>query len=384
MASVFNRGTKSAPIFIGSYKDAAGKWRQKAIPDEHAASKKTAQRWIDAFEAEIQAGKPDPRQLPLCGPLLEKWIDSLSNRDAENDRWRARKHLTPRFKDLRVDRLTKGEIVRWLRELTAAKVSGPSAKKLFTLLSRFCSWLAAADVISGNPCRDVPAAERPQDNDRRDRPWLQDEAKVRALLFALPPAYALMFATGRTGGLRPSEVAGLRVSDTDRLAREGILSVRYSYDTPLLKQDKGRRDRPRKKTLAPIHDPTVAAALLALAERRRAAGAGPEDRLFDHLPAKPAAMRRAWARAWKAAAAAVGGVEGLVWYESTRHSFASKGVATGRYEEVSKALGHANLNTTARYYDRHQETAFASLPTTDLGAPLPEAKILTFPTAAAK
>ena len=218
--------------------------------------------------------------------------------------------------------------------------------------------------------------ERPQDNAKRDRPWLQDEATVRAMMWALPPTFALMFATGRTSGMRPSEVVGLRVADTDELAASGVLTVRYSYAIALLKQDKGRTDQTRKKTLAPIHDTTVAAALLAVAARRRAAGAKEEDRLFDGLPAKPAAIRRAWSRAWKAAAARVG-VSGLGWYESTRHSFASKALASkARYEEVSKALGHASVTTTSRYYDRHVEREFSTLPTTDVGAPLPDNKVL--------
>jgi integrase len=382
VASIINRGSKSAPLFVGSYKDGAGKWRQTAIPEAHRATKKLAQKWIDGFQEDIDKGKPDPRHAPLCGPLLETWLDGLTNRDAENDRFRARKHIVPRFKALRVDRLTKREVVLWLRELRAAKVSGPSAKKLFTLLSRFCAWLSADDTIPSNPCRDVPANERPRDSGKRNRPWLSDEEKVRALRFALPPAYALMFAVGRTAGMRPSEVAGLRVSDIARLAAEGVLRVRYSYDTAMLKEDKGEGER--KTKVAPIHDPTVAAALLALAERRQAAGAGPEDRLFDHLPGQPVAIRRAWARAWKRATKAVGGVD-FGWYESTRHSFASTAIASGaRDEEVSRALGHATMTTTRRYYDLHREVAFGSLPASDLGAPLPDAKILPFPAAASR
>jgi integrase len=191
-----------------------------------------------------------------------------------------------------------------------------------------------------------------------------------------------MFMVSRTGGLRPPcEVAGLRVSDTDLLESQGVVRVRYSYDTPMLKEDKGRGTA-RKKKLAPIHDPTVAGALLALAKRRRDAGASEEDRLFDHLPAKPGAIRTAWKRVWDAAKEAVPGVE-LQPYEMARHSFASKALANkARYEEVSKALGHASLNTTARYYDRHVEREFSSLPATDVGAPLPDAKVLPFKKAA--
>jgi hypothetical protein len=70
----------------------------------------------------------------------------------------------------------------------------------------------------------------------------------------------------------------------------------------------------------------------------------------------------------------------LLWYESSRHTFASRALAGGaRYEEVSKALGHSSVAVTARYYDRHQERSFASLPSVDLGQPSPEGKVLNFP-----
>jgi len=285
--------------------------------------------------------------------------------------------------------LTKGAVVKWLRERRGAKVSEPSLKASFILLSRFCSWLSAADIIEANPCRAVPTVERPQDSPKRERPWLQDETVVRALVFALPPSYALMFAVGRTCGARPAEVCGLRVADTDRLEAEGVLTVRGSYDQGMLKEDKGRGGA-RKSKLAPIHDPTVAGALLGLAKRRREAGAKDGDRLFDHLLAKPGAMRTAWARAFKKAKAAVEAAATRVagepvtiptkWYDSTRHSFASDALAHGaRYEEVSKALGHASVATTARYYDRQVERAFATLPARNLGAPVQEAKVLAFP-----
>ena len=256
MAYPFNRGSKAAPNWYGCYRDAAGKLRMKQAPREHASDKRTVQKWIDGVQAEIDAGKPDPTAKLLCGPLMETWIASLDNRAHRIDEAQAKKYLLPRFADMPIKSITKGEVIRWLDEFAKTKkttrtrkgktikstelLSPASQKKLFTLLSRFLSWASARDHIEGNPCRLVPTGERPQDAGGARRPWLADEEKVRALVYALGPQYRLMFATARAGGLRLNEVCGLRVTDTDTLAAEAVLVVRYSYDKPILKQDKGR------------------------------------------------------------------------------------------------------------------------------------------------
>jgi integrase len=357
-------------------------------------SEKLAQAWANAKQKEIdEEAKRDPvPEVKLCGPLVEEWIKSLANRAKQEDEWRARKYLLPRFATLPVRSITKGEVVKWLDELARTKkvlrkrdgkasesadvLSGASRKKLFTLLSRFLSWACAREYVEANACKAVPTLERPQADGERKTAWLSDPAKVQAMCWCLGPNFGLMFATARVGGMRLCEVVGLRVGDTDWL-EDGVLHVQHSYDVRMLKEDTGRSPN-RKEKWSPCHDATVAASLLALAKRRREAGASESDRLFDHLPKRPGTIRQACSRAWHAAAKAVGGVDGLGWYESRRHSFASQALANGaRYEEVSKALGHATVDTTARFYDRHRERSFASLPSTDIGAPLPEpAKVL--------
>jgi integrase len=69
-----------------------------------------------------------------------------------------------------------------------------------------------------------------------DRPWLEDEKKVRELMAALGPEVGLMFYLGNRSGLRPGEVCGLRTGDLDFL-KEGVIRVAHSYGGPL-KEDK--------------------------------------------------------------------------------------------------------------------------------------------------
>jgi integrase len=374
----------------------AGGWTRipTGIEAKGPRSEKAAQQIADAKQNEIDEAEKHPPQpepeVKLCGPLLEEWIESLDNRAHKTDEWQAKKYLLPRFAELPIKSVTKSTVIKWLDELAMTKkttrtrkgktiksaeaLSSASQKKLFTLLSRFLSWCSARDYIDSNPCLNVPTTERPQDSAKRKRPWLSDAAKVQAMCWALGPRFGLMFAAARTGGLRLCEVAGLRLSDTDWLEAEGNLHVRFSYDREQLKEDKGHGPD-RKDKWSPIHDATVAVSLVALAERRRAAGAKEDDRLSDHLPVNEGAIRTACARAWRDAAAAVGGVDGLGWYESSRHSFVSGGLAAGaRFEDLSKAVGHSSPSVTARYY---VERKFASVPTSDIGAAPPEpAKVI--------
>jgi integrase len=415
MASVVTRKLKTGIFLYGKYLDPATQtWKMKAL---EAKKRHEAHVEIDAYQKKVDedfARGVSARTDPQCAELLETWLGSLSNRSKAEDDWRARKYLLPRFGEMKIAALTKSEVIRWLdelkrthkqvrkrkagkgpRHLTPTKpvapklLSGATQRKLFNLLSRFCSWATARDYLPANPCRAVPTGERRQDAPKDgEARWLQDEEKVKGLIFALGPNLGLMFATCNRGGLRVGEVAGLRIGDTDTLPAEGVLRVRHSYDGRL-KEDKGGPVRKVKYT--PIADPTVAVALLELAARRRAElvatrGGGeplPADddaQLFDHLPDSARACRKALNRAWRAAGKAVGGVGGLSWYECSRHTFASRALAAGaRYEEVSRALGHSSVAVTARYYDRHQERSFASLPSVDLGAATPDGKVLKFP-----
>lgn len=58
----------------------------------------------------------------------------------------------------------------------------------------------------------------------------------------------------------------------------------------------------------------------------------------------------------------------LTWYEGTRHSFVSRNLSRGAsLDEVSAAVGHANVTTTRRYYDHFVRKTFSSTLTRGLG-----------------
>jgi integrase len=227
------------------------------------------------------------------------------------------------------------------------------------LLSRFFSWAIERGFAQANPCRMIPPGKRPQHAPKKNVPWLADDALVRRIFAALPEPVNLMFFVGLTSGCRLMEIAGLRLSDLDELA-EGTIRVRYSGAGPL-KED--RRGVGKTKFVPAPADAT--AVLGSWLERRRAAGAGPEDFVF----VKPDGymIRKDWiAYRWACVADALG--LSLGWHEATRHSFVSRALARGAtLDEVSTACGHATPAITAARYSHFVRKTWSPLVAAGLG-----------------
>ncbi|HEY2745863.1 MAG TPA: site-specific integrase [Polyangia bacterium] len=375
MASVINRGTKGAPLLYGLYKDGAGKWRQIAIPDAHRIDKRTAQKWIDKFQADVDAGKPDPRHMPMAGELMNTWIKSLTTRDFKNDRSRYHHHLEPKFKAMRIREITLPIVMGWIDELRAVpereRLSEGTMRQLFNLLSRFFSWAIERGHTDVNPCRMVPNGKRPQGASKSaERPWISDDNTVRALLSALASPYREMFYLGNRSGMRPGEVRGLRMSDVGHTDEEGspVIRVRYSDAGPL-KEDKRTKAGPSKPKWAPQPD-DFDTMLGAILERRRAEGAGPDDFIF--APQWTRSTLKQYAEdEWRVAAETLRIKH--TQYEATRHSMVTRNLSRtpGAMPEVSKAIGHHSVTTTEEHYDHVVIPKFSA----GLRAPLAPAKL---------
>jgi len=191
------------------------------------------QRTID------EPGREEPASAPLCGPLIEQFLDGLANRNADDDRSRGRRHLMPRFAELRVAEVTLATVMAWIDEQRAAgELSDASIRHNMNLLSRFFSWAIARGKASINPVRLIPTGSRPTQAVKSDTPWLEDDDIARKLIAALDEPVNFMFYLANRSGLRTGEAAGLRMSDLS-FVDEGIIRVRFSYDGPLKEDKKG-------------------------------------------------------------------------------------------------------------------------------------------------
>ena len=92
MGTVFNRGTKDKPNWYVGYRE-NGEWKYRP---SHQPTKALAKRFVQEIEGRIargQVGIDEPASAPLCGPLIEQFLGGLTNRNADDDRSRGRRHL---------------------------------------------------------------------------------------------------------------------------------------------------------------------------------------------------------------------------------------------------------------------------------------------------
>ncbi|HMC94477.1 MAG TPA: hypothetical protein VKO16_06865, partial [Polyangia bacterium] len=102
MASIVDRGTRSAPKFFAKYDfvDASGERKQRWKLLAGVQTKKQATQELARVEREVAAGRdPFPERVAPSSirPLLDQWGKSLKNRNADDDRSRTKRQLVPRF-----------------------------------------------------------------------------------------------------------------------------------------------------------------------------------------------------------------------------------------------------------------------------------------------
>jgi integrase len=373
MASVFFRGTKAAPRWYARYKDQRGAWISRRVRQETRRDALRVAQTLEAKAERQRLGMEAPESAALlCGALMKRWENSLTNRSAYDDRSRLRLHVLPRFASMRLADLSLPVLMAWLDELRAAKRLEPGTQRhLLNIVSRFFGWAIERGFATVNPVRQIPAGRRPQHAPKRDVPWLKEDETVRAIMRELPDPFGLMFYVGNRTGMRLGEICGLRLSDVEDLAA-GAFRVRFSYNGPL-KEDKAATGKV-KWTPAPADAPAVLGPWI---ERRRAEGAEGEAYLFMREHGRHFRKEHVEYR-WERASEALQ-LGRLTWYQATRHSFASRNLSRGvPLDEVASALGHSTPAVTARHYAHFVRKTFSSLMTAALGGggPGPAGKVI--------
>jgi integrase len=371
MGDILRRGTRDKPRFYIRYQDLDAGRKTRRV---RVSTRDEARQLLALAEARVAQGRVGMEPivaLPKCGPLMDEWLETLANRNAADDRSRYKRHIRAAFADMLVrDAQEIGPVMTWMdRQRKAGKLSEASIRHNMNLLSRFFSWAVERGFAKVNPVRQIPVGKRPQQTQKRDMPWLGEDAKVLELIAALPEPVNLMFYLGNRSGLRTGEIAGLRMADLGYL-KDRLVRVRYSYDGPL-KEDKGSTGK-MKWTPAPADASRMLGMWL---RRRKLQGAKAEDLVFP-APSSPNSKRRGtWTGyrkehiedSWDEAAKEC--KVSLTWYQATRHSFVTRNLEAGAsLDEVSEAVGHSSPVVTKRFYDHHVRKSFSDLLTRKLKA----------------
>jgi integrase len=409
MASVFNRGTKDKPRLYYKIRDVDDVWRMRPALDangEFVRTRAEAKEIAKAKEAEVAAAKKaalhSPMEAPVTvGDLIPRWLDSLTNRNAHDDRTQTLRHVLPRFKAKRADEIDVAEVLQWVNEMKATKLSPASQRKNLNLLSRFFGWCVVERKAQYNPVRNLPQKSRPKGKRRNDRAWIDDDTIVRKAMQGLPFPLDAMFYLANRSGMRPGELWGLRLSDL-AFMDQGIIRVRYSYDG-CLKEDKDGTGDKVKDVPCPDDAHVIIAPIIA---RRRAEGAGPEDVLFPRrlerdttdgkrrAPTAPSKggklpddvreqkrlvklVDREWAKVRK-----VLGLGAMTFYEASRHSAVSRNLSRGvSLDDASAGVGHHSPQVTKQHYAHFVRKSFPATMRQGLGLKPGDhgGKVLAFP-----
>ena len=173
MGTVFNRGTKDKPNWYVGYRE-SGRWIYKP---SRRSTKAQAKRWVQEIESRIargQVGIEDDEDAPAFKPAFDSFLDGLTNRNADDDRSRGRRHLLPKFGRMKLASVALANVMEWIDEQRAAgELSEASIRHNLNLMSRFFSWAIARGKATINPIRQIPMGSRPTQTVKSDTPWLK-------------------------------------------------------------------------------------------------------------------------------------------------------------------------------------------------------------------
>ena len=322
------------------YTDVRSKTRQMKIADERDISLAQARQLADQYRSQIAMGL-DPlkkKQILRAVPTFREFAADhyLPYVKGYKKSWEAddsylRNHLLPAIGKMRLDEITKRDVIRFHHGMRAKNYAIGTCNRCLILL-RYAMNLAVRWEISGvksNPTKDVPLFENPN---KMERYLTQEETQqlYEAVRKSENPMLQYIIPMLLLTGARKREVLDAKWDDFDL--------VRQQWRIPVTKSGK------------PRHVPLSKGALQLLSSV-------PRNDKCPWVFANPKTQQpyrsifNSWDTARKQAELSDVRIHDL------RHSFASFLVNAGRsLYEVQKILGHTQVKTTQRYAHLSQDT----------------------------
>lgn len=291
------------------------------------------------------------REVPTVSDWLDEWLTSVHGSLRRSTytlyEMTARKWITPRIGELRIDQVGPKAAEALYRDMQEAGLSPRSARMAHQVLKLSLDKAVAWGILtsSGLDCK----VELPKLNTHRVEPWAPEEARAFLDLTRgtrLWPLWILLLTTG----LRRGEALGLGWSHVDldqgRLViARSLVASSNGPQIELTKTPSGRR-------VVPLVPDAVDAFSLQrdLQERdRKALGGWPNhDYVFTTQVGTPYDPRNI-SRYFREACAATG--IRRIRLHDTRHTVATMALVSGTHPKlVQELLGHANIQITLDTY----------------------------------
>jgi integrase len=288
--------------------------------------------------------------------LAQTWLDSRAEMASNyDDRLRWNRHWDPLVGRLDANDVDVSTLKRSIGALRRKGLAKATVGLCVRLLSSFYSELVEEGVADQNPCRllskKTRSADLKPDWDPKKTPFVRDPGDIAKIYQWLRPRYrsiATAYAVGALAGLRTGEVRALPWDHVDLERR--LIHVQVQAERPrgrapeLLSLDGTSTPKDDDSRWVPISD-----ALYPILAEAHATSGG------YGLVCPPQGSRgrfigeKGMASLLSDALAACG-VEPMVWYQATRHTFASQWVLHGgSLEKLKEMMGHSSVIVTERY-----------------------------------
>lgn len=194
------------------YRDPAGRQRTRSFD-----RKSDAQAFLATVSVEIHRGQwVDPAGgRTLLSEWIAEWSASTTNlrpsTRARDDSY-LRTHILPRFGSVPLGSITQLEVRSWVAGLDGRGLAPATVQKAYQILGKVLAAAVDGGLIPSSPCHKVPLP-RIESAEMR---FLTPE-EIGRLAGAITPRYRSFVLLKCYGGLRLSEMAGLRRASVDAM-----------------------------------------------------------------------------------------------------------------------------------------------------------------------
>ena len=329
------------------WRDENGKQRAKFFD-----TKKAAERHVENVRVDIRRGTATAvvGKITVVA-LAQEWIDAsvhLSPGTIQTYQRDLRLYILPTFGDLPVERLTGPAIQRWI--VTELKRLAPSSvHRHYRTMRTMLGYAVKRRYLLSNPCDEVNPPRIP----RREMDTFTIE-QIEGIAAAVNPRYRCFILVAAYGGLRWSELVGLRRTDIDG-ARVTVAGQLLQIDGEWVRSDP--KTAAGRRTL--ILPQSVADELADhLAEFT---GPKPTDLVFTNQQGNPVGVAFRW-NVWYPACASIGlgertiknykpAYSNMPRFHDLRHTSVALAIAAGAHPKaIQQRLGHSSIAVTMDRY----------------------------------
>lgn len=311
--------------------------KAKVIAGEMVRSSKTFDKRAEAVE--WLKGQSAPARGGTLGEWFDTWLElikpDVSNKTYRDDAWRIKRHLRPRFGDVKLRDLTSETVATVLARMAAEGASDSERQKAGAVLRKCLKVAVAHKRIPASPMADLklPTPER-----QESRAMLPDQAVAFSAAAEELFQMGTVFNLWCDAGLRPAEMYALQWPNFD--AEKGEIKVVNATDG-VTNERKGPKTKKSKRTIKLA--PSTVAGLVAIRPVDATGRIMPDSQGGSFWPSnflkwvlQPIRDRS--------------GLDWVVPY-TFRHTMATLQLRRGvPLKVVSERLGHADVMTTLKHY----------------------------------